>query len=99
MSDESYAKVVSYLPQEFDIDQFTLSFIHCFPDEGMKDLVDCSYKDIKESLQQYVMTQTIERLHLAKRIGRYDSKRIDEYYWTKDLRKETFRITKQNKTR
>lgn len=39
MSDESYAKVVSYLPQEFDIDQFTLSFIHCFPDEGMKNLL------------------------------------------------------------
>lgn len=101
MSDEFYAKVMSYLPQDFDIDQFTLSFIQCFPDEGMKNLVDCSYKDIKESLQQYVMTQTVERLHLAKRIGRYDtnSERIDENYWTKDLRKERFRITKQNKTR
>ena len=75
------------------------SFIHCFPDESMKNLVDCSYNDIKESLQQYVMTQTTERLHLAKRIRRYDknSKRIDENYWTQDFNRKPVAIPRREK--
>ena len=89
MNEESYKHVLSNLPENFDLDQFTISFIHCFPDENVSILVHSTFDEIKHHLYKDVLGKVLQKeLRLTKRMEKIRK----EEYWTKNIEKESFII-------